>query len=190
MLHQEPDTVLLRRDRIRLRDVDDLDAGDADLDPSGRTLVLLDGADHAQTGLLREFRRCLEVLLADVSLEHHGLDSAGAVPHLEEVQLALAAHVVEPTLDEDVLADVFLQVMDGDGGKSAESLFGHGVRSLGKHADDRVHIHIEDGAVLGLDLALVGHHLTLALHLNFELVFDVDVAEIRQDARILESELE
>jgi hypothetical protein len=56
-----------------------------------------------------------------------GLDDAAAVAQLQEVQLALAAHVVEPALDEHVLANVLAEALDRDGAHAAVALVGHGV---------------------------------------------------------------
>ena len=62
-----------------------------DLELSLELAVLLDDADHLHRGLLQRVVCLLEDLGRHVALEDDALDDAGAVAHLEEVQLAASS---------------------------------------------------------------------------------------------------
>src|SRR5262245_20809960 len=57
---------------------------------------------------------CLEMLLADGSLRHNGLDKARPVAKRQEVDLSARAPVVQPALDRDLFAFVLPDVFDVD----------------------------------------------------------------------------
>ena len=74
--------------------------------------VLLDGADDLDRRLLRDVVGLRERLGRDVALEDDALDDAGAVAHLEEVELAARSPVVEPPAEGHRLADVLRKLLD------------------------------------------------------------------------------
>ena len=111
-IHQVIDAVLLRRDRIVVRFVDDLEAAGDHLVAAGRALLGLHRAGDDDRALLAQVIGRLERRFVDVLLAHHDLEEAGAVADDEEVDLAARSAVVQPALDGDGLADVLADLVD------------------------------------------------------------------------------
>ena len=96
-----------------------------DFDPRGSALVFDHLADQAEAGLLAHLGGCLEILGRNRVLGDHGLDDPRPVPDLQEVELALAPLVIEPSLEQNLFSDVLLEVADRDGPMALENLFAH-----------------------------------------------------------------
>jgi hypothetical protein len=116
VIEEKVDAVFLGRDRILGRLVDDLQIGDAELVAKGRAVVLRTTPVTIERRFLRQMIGARELILRHVLLEHHALQRAGAVAHLEEVQLAARALVVEPALEGDGLPIMAADVLDVDHG--------------------------------------------------------------------------
>jgi hypothetical protein len=114
VVEEKADPVLLRRDRKRIRGVHDLKRGNAEFETEWRTRVGAHLAGDEQRGLLWNVVGESEVLGRHLFLEHHALHRAGAVAHLQEVQLAARAFVVQPPFEGDLLALVAGDVFDVD----------------------------------------------------------------------------
>ena len=132
LLHEEGDPVLLVADGElagRLRDHPEV--LHVELEADGRPRVLLHEARHRERGLLGQVVGLLEDLRADVALEDDALDDAGAVPQLQEVELAGGAAGVEPAVQRDLFALVLGDVGDVDGREhGATALLGEWARAL------------------------------------------------------------
>ena len=94
--------------------------------PGARSSPRTDPA-HDEGGLLGGGLGRLEDFGGEVALESDALADAGAVAHLQEGELALGAHVVEPALQADLLADVAFEVLDAYGRGKAFREDGFGV---------------------------------------------------------------
>ena len=94
---QKRDAMLLVRDRIVARGADDLETFRRQLIAAGRALVLAHEAGHLQRGLLAQMICRRERLGAEVVERRDALADAGAVAHLQEMNLAAGAPVVEPS---------------------------------------------------------------------------------------------
>ena len=114
-LEQEGDPLLLGRDRVILRVLQDLEPLRLELAAPFGARIAGDLAVDLERRLLAARAGSLEELFADVGLRDNALDQTGSVAHLEEVQLLAGAAVVEPTLDPNALAHV-----------RAERIYGHG----------------------------------------------------------------
>ena len=112
MPHEEIDAVRLGRDRIAFALADRLQAADLQLVPAFLLVVGLDQAGHAERSFLAELLGGGEERLRLRALGQHALAHAAAVANDQELDLPLAAAVVEPALQRDGLADVMLEVAD------------------------------------------------------------------------------
>src|SRR5947208_2383272 len=106
VVEQERRPVLLRRDRVVGALVDDLEVAHAELVADRRARVGAHRAGHDQRRLLRQVIGEREHLGRHLGLRHHALDGAGAVAHLEEVQLPARAPSREPAAQRDRAARV------------------------------------------------------------------------------------
>ena len=114
MVHQEGGAMLLRRDGVLLRDVEDLEAGGMELVAERGAGVFADNARDLDAALLGEPLGALKDLLGDVVLAHDALDDGRAVAELQEVDLAARADVVDPALERDGLVFVGRNLLDVD----------------------------------------------------------------------------
>ena len=114
VVHQEVGPVLLRADGVLLRRRgEEPHVLHVDLVLPLDLAVLLHGAGRLRpTTPAAMWSACWKSLRRDVALEDDALDDAGAVAHLEEVELAARPLVVEPALEGDRLADVLAQILD------------------------------------------------------------------------------
>src|SRR5438445_594633 len=112
VVEQERRPVLLRRDRVVGALVDDLEVGHAELVAERRARVGAHRAGHDQRRLLRQVIGEREHLGRHLGLRHHALDGAGAVAHLEEVQLPARAPSREPAAQRDRAARVRADPLD------------------------------------------------------------------------------
>src|SRR5216110_3131838 len=101
VVEQERRSVLLRRDRVVGALVDDLEVAHAELVADRRARVGAHRAGHDQRRLLRQVIGEREHLGRHLGLRHHALDGAGAVAHLEEVQLPARAPSRQPPVQRD-----------------------------------------------------------------------------------------
>src|SRR5207249_1832128 len=106
VVEQERRSVLLRRDRVVGALVDDLEVAHAELVADRRARVGAHRAGHDQRRLLRQVIGEREHLGRHLGLRYHALDGAGAVAHLEEVQLPARAPSREPAAQRDRAARV------------------------------------------------------------------------------------
>ena len=104
--------MLLGSDGILGGDLHDLVAAHGHLVPAGGARVGSHGAPDAHGGFLREPLEIREALGADLGLEGHHLQDAGAVAEHEEEELSSGPRVVHPALEEDLLPDVLADVRD------------------------------------------------------------------------------
>ncbi len=120
VLHEELDPMFLGGDGIGVGDAEGFEVADVELETAGDAGGAWFGAHEApddDAAFLGEGLGDLEVVGRDVVAEDDGLAHAGAVAHLEEVELAFAGFVVEPALEGDFCADVVFEFTDGyDGG--------------------------------------------------------------------------
>jgi len=114
LVEQEGDAVLLRRDGVAFRCVDDSHVLHADLVADRRPRVGTDGADDRERALLSQVRRALEHLGWNVALGHHALDGSRPVADLEKLQLAARPEGIEPSVDRHALAVVRGESVDVD----------------------------------------------------------------------------
>src|SRR5918995_7154638 len=105
-IEQVIDPMLLRRDGIVERWSMNLQGRGIDLVSTRRARVRSNRARDTERRLLPEMIRRLEHVISDGRLRHDGLDDAGAVSNLQEVNLAARAAVVQPAVDRDLLAFV------------------------------------------------------------------------------------
>ena len=103
--------MLLRRDGEGLRDLHHLQTGRRQFGAARRTVVQLDDPAHDDAGLLSQRLRRLEIGLRHAVTRDHALANAAAITQQHEEQLALAAHVVEPTAQGNFLPVVSAQVL-------------------------------------------------------------------------------
>src|SRR5438552_3786520 len=101
VVEQERRPVLLRRDRVVGALVDDLEVAHAELVADRRARVGAHRAGHDQRRLLRQVIGEREHLGRHLGLRHHALDGAGAVAHLQEVQLPARAPSRQPPVQRD-----------------------------------------------------------------------------------------
>src|SRR2546426_306937 len=96
VVEQERRPVLLRRDRVVRALVDELEVAHAELVADRRARVGAHRAGHDQRRLLRQVIGEREHFGRHLGLRQHALDGAGAVAHLEEVQLPAGAPSRQP----------------------------------------------------------------------------------------------
>ena len=97
VLHEKLDAVLFGRDGIGFGDLDDLDLLDVDLvaaGDAGRTRFRLDAAGDLEAALLGKLLDLGELLIAHIGTKHDGLADAGAIAHLEKLELAFTGLAV------------------------------------------------------------------------------------------------
>ena len=115
VFHQEVDAVLLVPKReLAHRLAHDAERLDADFEADRAALVLAHRARHLDGRLLRQVVGLMEGRLVDFAFEDDALNEAGAVAHLEKVQFALGAPVVQPALERDLFSCVSGDVGDVD----------------------------------------------------------------------------
>ena len=103
-IEQIVDAVLFRRNRIVDRRAHDLEVRDVELVAARCAAVGAHRAVHDQRGFLRQVIGLLELLVADGSLRHDGLDESGAVAHRQKMDLSARAAIVQPPADGDRFA--------------------------------------------------------------------------------------
>ena len=113
-VHEKRRAVLLRRDRIVLGELNDLEGLDAELHAAGRARLAAHCAGDAHRRLLRDLLHRLPRLVGDFFLEDDALEIAAAVANDRKLQLPRSALVVEPAVDHDLLADVPRELLDAD----------------------------------------------------------------------------
>ena len=112
VLHQERRAVLLRRDRIILGHLKDLDLLDGELVASRRPFVLPDMPPDDDRGLLGQGIEGPEQGMFLFRREDRRLDDPRSVSDEEEPDFAARALVVNPAADLDVLVLVAGDVLD------------------------------------------------------------------------------
>ena len=100
------------RDRIIDRGVQDLQRLRPDLVAAGAARLGFDHARDLDRGLLGQLLEGLERGLVALAAEEHALRDPGAVPQLQELDLARGAVRVDPTLEFDGFSDLILQIRD------------------------------------------------------------------------------
>src|ERR1700722_4837909 len=103
---KERDAMLLGRNRIVTRGADDGKTFCAQLVATGRPLVFAHDAAYLQRRFLTQMIGSGERLGAEVIERRDALADAGSVAHLEEMNLAAGAPVVEPSGERDFFAGV------------------------------------------------------------------------------------
>ena len=114
LLLQEPDPVLLRLDGIARLALQDAQILDVHLEADRAARILRHRPAHFQRGLLWSVLGGEEGGLGNVLLGDDALDDAGAVPQLDEVELAARSLAVEPPAKERFLPFVGGDVADVD----------------------------------------------------------------------------
>ncbi len=114
VLHQERGAVLLERDRVFRRDLDDLELGHRQLEAARGALVGPDPAPDDEGGFLGQAVELLKEQGVLVGAEGRGLDEAGPVADEQEADLARRTLVVDPAPDLDVPAVVRGDILDVD----------------------------------------------------------------------------
>ena len=117
MVHQEFGPVLLGRDRVRVLRCDaleHLDSGNVELKPAGSALVGPYLAYNPQRRFLCQAPRLLENFGSHRALHHHALNDPGAVAKQRKQKFPAFTQVVQPTLDQDFLADVLRDIPNLD----------------------------------------------------------------------------
>src|SRR5256712_4243986 len=113
VVEEKVGAVLLRADRIVVRQLVNHDRPELHLVAPRGAIVLADDSGHLQRRFLRHFLAGLEDRGADLRLEGHRLRVPGPVTDDQEGQLALLPLVVQPAADAHLLAVVGADGPDG-----------------------------------------------------------------------------
>jgi hypothetical protein len=106
--------VLLGGDRIIDRRSDQSNRAARNLIAPRRTGIFADDAIDGDGCLHLKRGGDLKGFWSDIALRYHDLDPAAPVPEIEEYQFSGRAEVSDPALDENLFADMTLNVIDSD----------------------------------------------------------------------------
>src|SRR6266481_5410486 len=107
VVEQERDAVILGRNRIVGRRRNYRERFERQLESARRALVLAHDAGHFERGFLAHMIRGREVLRAEIGERRNALAYAGAVAHLQEMDLPARALAREPSFEGNFVASVF-----------------------------------------------------------------------------------
>src|SRR5207249_3802721 len=111
-VHQERGAMLLRRNWIVLRERDDLERFDSQLDSARCASFRADASGDAHRRFLRRLLDRAPSLFVDFLLHDDALQITAAIANNRKLQLASCALVVQPAADGDLLADAVRKVFD------------------------------------------------------------------------------
>jgi len=112
VLHQKGGAVFLGGDGIILGHLQNLQGPDRKLIAGRRPFVLPHHSPDDDGRFLGDLLPQFEGLLIHLVPGHHPLDNAGAVPDLQEVDLARGPLVVQPALEGDLAAYLLTDIGD------------------------------------------------------------------------------
>src|SRR5688500_3250903 len=112
MILQELDAVLLRLDRVLLRDLIDVERADGQLVAARCARVLADAARHGDARLLGERGELLPRRFVELLLHENALDHAGPVAQDDERDLPVRTESLHPAPDGYLTACMSMEIAD------------------------------------------------------------------------------
>jgi hypothetical protein len=106
MLHQEPDAMLFRLNRERLRNLKRFNATYVQLIAARRTGVLSKLSGNNQRRFLRQARGDRKLIVSNRFLAHDRLQVAGAIANGQKVKLSAVSPASQPSPDGHLLANM------------------------------------------------------------------------------------